>query len=585
MRVYTHPKYSYVRVAAIPKDEIEKLDFALCKQPTETLGAFYKRQTKKPDILVNGGFFTMSNGVTCFTFRDENTAITHDNSYLSGIGIVGKNEIGFGNLNEKPWRDFISGYPNLIENGKKLSITFAKELNYKARRTMLGYNNNTVFIVCVENPGLAYAAMQDLMLDLGCTYAINLDGGGSTKMLHNGKSVTKNVTNRAVDNVVAIYLKQEIETSNNTTSKYLIPDKKIPITIQNKTITISQKIIPDNTKATKDIASYVKKGSLIKPQAKVNNGTGKPRGITIHNTSSISVNADTTMAEQYTRATYNGNMNGAMVHYYVSGYNDIWQLLNTEVGMVERGWHASDGNNRKSAHTGANYSVIGGNLDTIAIECIGNSAEAEDATALLVSYLCTKHNLNPITDIYTHNFFMNLPDKIVNGIHKNCPIYILPHWNEFLDKVALYSGKIINKPTSINNIDVTYQVYAARKWLGNITNYNTINDNGYAGIEQNPIQGLKIFLSDGSVQYRVHTINGKWLPGVVDDSDYAGILGKNIDGIQVKLIGDVTKTHEIKYRVSTVGSTTYLPWVNGTEDYAGMMGHPIDKVQIYVEKK
>lgn len=214
MKVYTHPKYSYVRVAAIPKNEIEKLDFALCKQPTETLGAFYKRQTKKPNILVNGGFFSMSNGVTCFNFKDENVSIMYNDSYQRGMGIVGDNEIGLGNLNDKPWRDFISGYPVLIEQSKKVSITFAKELNYKARRTMIGYNNTTVFIVCVENPGLAYNEMQDLMLNLGCTYAMNLDGGGSTKMLHDGKSVTTNITNRAVDNVVAVYLKEDASTTN-----------------------------------------------------------------------------------------------------------------------------------------------------------------------------------------------------------------------------------------------------------------------------------------------------------------------------------------------------------------------------------
>jgi hypothetical protein len=38
-------------------------------------------------------------------------------------------------------------------------------------------------------------------------YALNLDGGGSTKILENGKSITSSLYNRAVDNVIAIYLK------------------------------------------------------------------------------------------------------------------------------------------------------------------------------------------------------------------------------------------------------------------------------------------------------------------------------------------------------------------------------------------
>ena len=44
---------------------------------------------------------------------------------------------------------------------------------------------------------------------------------------------------------------------------------------------------------------------------------GKVIGITVHNTDWISVASGTTPAEQYTRATYNGNMKDVRVHYYV----------------------------------------------------------------------------------------------------------------------------------------------------------------------------------------------------------------------------------------------------------------------------
>ena len=487
MKVYTHPKYSYVRVAEIPKNEIRKIDFALCKQPRETLLSFYKRQIDKPDLVTNGGFFNMGNGETVFNFLDESQAINKDTLYQWGIGIIGDNELTYGSRDGQKWRDFISGYPNLIDNGQKVALTYAKELNYKARRTILGYNNTTVYLVCVENPGLAYAAMQDLMLELGCTFAINLDGGGSTKMLHNGKSVTRNLTNRAVDNVVAIYLKKET------------------------------------------------------------------------------------------------------------------------------------------------------------------------------------------------------PEK---------------------------------------NIDATYQAYTKGKWWDAVKNYNTTNSNGYAGVERSPMQGIKVSLSEGSVQYRVHTTSGKWLPWVVDNSDYAGIIGLNnnanccfkgryrvtsprgyrgaefhkgidlvamddttvysicdgtvktayqangagnyvtvtmadgrrvlymhlakflvkdgatvkkgtplgvmgstgnstgphthlelrpagttsdsldiceftgitnkvgtygagedIDAIQMKLTGNIANTHQIQYRVSTTNSISYLPWVNGDTDYAGIFKKPIDKIQIYIKKK
>ena len=64
----------------------------------------------------------------------------------------------------------------------------------------------------------------------------------------------------------------------------------------------------------------------MKPCAKLNNGTGKPKGITVHNTGDIKVTSGTSAAEQYTRATFNGNMSGVVVHFYVWD-DEIWQNL------------------------------------------------------------------------------------------------------------------------------------------------------------------------------------------------------------------------------------------------------------------
>ena len=65
---------------------------------------------------------------------------------------------------------------------------------------------------------------------------------------------------------------------------------------------------------------------------------GKVIGITVHNTDWISVASGTTPAEQYTRATYNGNMKDVRVHYYVDN-TCAWQNLPHSLS----GWHAADG--------------------------------------------------------------------------------------------------------------------------------------------------------------------------------------------------------------------------------------------------
>lgn len=212
---------------------------------------------------------------------------------------------------------------------------------------------------------------------------------------------------------------------------FLTPDK----TISTKNgLTIKQKIIPDSMVATKNVAAHVKKGQKMKPCKKLNDGTGKPRGITIHNTGDLKVASGTTPAEQYTRATFAGNMSGVVVHYYVYK-TDIWQNLADN----ERGWHAADGSSRKKSQR-ADGSKIGGNMDTISIECIGNIAESEKTTAKLAAYLCYKYDLNPATDIYTHNYFY---------AKKKCPIYIIPHWSTFLKNVKKYYDELVDdKATS-----------------------------------------------------------------------------------------------------------------------------------------
>lgn len=217
---------------------------------------------------------------------------------------------------------------------------------------------------------------------------------------------------------------------------FLSPDKIRTEKIGNTTIIIKEKITPDGVRATKNIASYVKKGDLVKPNRKLNNGTGKPKGITVHNTDEIKAASGTNPAEQYVRATYpNGNMNGVAVHYWV-WKTEIWQQLSDN----EQGWHAADGSSRRKDHRGGQ---TGGNVDTISIECIGRDKVSEETLAKLVAFLCKKHNLDPAYDVYTHNYWMHGVDKMVQGARKNCPLYILDHWSSFISSVkGFYSAKV-----------------------------------------------------------------------------------------------------------------------------------------------
>lgn len=206
MKTYKHPNYSYITIVEIPKDEIQQIDMSLCAQPTQTLKSYYDACKVKPTIICNGGFFGMANGHTCFNYIDEGKVINVNGETEEGFGIY-NNELVYGFVKDKKYTDFISAYPMLIKEGKKTNTSIAAEIDYKARRTILAYNANTIYVIAIEGSGMRFAEMQNILLDMKVDYAINLDGGGSTKILENGKSITSTLYNRAVDNVIAIYLK------------------------------------------------------------------------------------------------------------------------------------------------------------------------------------------------------------------------------------------------------------------------------------------------------------------------------------------------------------------------------------------
>lgn len=97
----------------------------------------------------------------------------------------------------------IGGGPVLVQEGK-INITnreeqmFVNGLADRHPRTAMGYTKKRKLIILViqgRNPGIAEGATLDeeakILLDLACYEALNLDGGGSSCMLVNGKETIK----------------------------------------------------------------------------------------------------------------------------------------------------------------------------------------------------------------------------------------------------------------------------------------------------------------------------------------------------------------------------------------------------------
>ncbi len=203
---------NHTTVCVIPKNDVERLDFIQCKEPYQTIEAFKNSQTIKPDIVINGGFFNLSSGKTEMDYIDNGIKKSNDTSWNSyGIGIKLDGELCCGFESDK-WKDFLTAYPPLLIDGKFNTMNIAKNLNYRTRRSIIGYNQNNIYLITIDNPGAILREAAEVAEQAGCLYAINLDGGGSTRMITNDATYAAAAYNRPVDNVIAFWLKKHKKT-------------------------------------------------------------------------------------------------------------------------------------------------------------------------------------------------------------------------------------------------------------------------------------------------------------------------------------------------------------------------------------
>ena len=273
-------------------------------------------------------------------------------------------------------------------------------------------------------------------------------------------------------------------------------------------------------------------------------------GITVHNT------ANDASALNEINYMINNNYETSF-HFAVDDVQAVQGLP-----LNRNGWHASDGKGP-------------GNMSTIAIEiCYSKSGgskfdKAEENAAELIAQLLKERGWS-IDRVKRHYDYA--PDK------KYCPHRTMDKgWDRFLNMIQKKLNGSSNKKNSINN-DIIYQIWddVKNKWLPNV-----VNDSDYAGIYGHDVCCIYASASVGNLYYQVHYKGGKWLPEVTNREDYAGLYNKPIDGFMIK-----SDVRQLTYRVHLRRTNKWLPWVTGYNQndskngYAGIVGQEIDAIQI-----
>ena len=202
----------YTQLDIIPFDSIQEVRFCKLAEPTEMLEHYYNRAENKPNIMVNGGLFDMKTGHNVMSFVSMYTEQNYKNGFVGmGTTCYKAQTLQYGKDNEKEWRDFMTAYPMLIIDGKaNKEYGNAKTLNYRTARTAIGVTETgNVLVLTVDKPGMTFEQMTAIFLQYHAVYAMNLDGGGSVRKLHNGKVVNNPSENRKVDSAFCVYLKKD----------------------------------------------------------------------------------------------------------------------------------------------------------------------------------------------------------------------------------------------------------------------------------------------------------------------------------------------------------------------------------------
>jgi hypothetical protein len=144
-----------------------------------------------------------------------------------GFGLDKSGEVHFDRIFKEsaqvPWQDMISAYPILVFRGQPQTIDTGVAL-FKDRhpRSAVALRGNEILFVTIDGrqvgrPGMTLTELRDYLVSIGCTEAINLDGGASSIQLRdrsgNGSFAVVNhpLEHRDVYNVIAAYRKPKPE--------------------------------------------------------------------------------------------------------------------------------------------------------------------------------------------------------------------------------------------------------------------------------------------------------------------------------------------------------------------------------------
>ncbi len=139
----------------------------------------------------------------------------------------------------------IGGAPVLVKNAQS-NVTYNEEIMWGSGvglsnndpRTAVGFtdNNKIIFVVAdgrqAQSEGVSLTELADIMIDLGCVEALNLDGGGSSQMAVKGAFINTPSETRSVPSILVVTHPDSLNLPQEPIVEYIIDTEMEQSTIE-----------------------------------------------------------------------------------------------------------------------------------------------------------------------------------------------------------------------------------------------------------------------------------------------------------------------------------------------------------------
>ena len=175
-------------------------------RPGMPLKTWLDRQTDKPDILLNCSLYH-ANGKPIGTIIDDGKMVNNAGGGF-GFGTTDGFSVGFGGPWSKAWKDYVTGYYGIVQQGKAVSKPWADGyvFDQKLSRIAFGQLKDGRYAVFTAN-GVNIDQMAIQGAQAGFESLCNLDGGGSRALYWMGQWVY--ISTRTPYNAIAIWLEPD----------------------------------------------------------------------------------------------------------------------------------------------------------------------------------------------------------------------------------------------------------------------------------------------------------------------------------------------------------------------------------------